>query len=202
MIFISVHAALLRAVPLYFDGSHSFIVQSSVLDVAYQVGSESQVLTVRATQILNDSRKWSNRISHLPGASTLLQAAYRILITQYPDSIPLLTAGLSSPFLLLQREAIARLDRISIAALETMLESLFILIQCHSSSTELRILAVTLVLKCSLRKFELPSALLEGLMREHRTTLIQPLRLALLPLIVRLRSQVSLRLGDIETTSF
>lgn len=186
---------------MYFDGSHSFILKSAFLDIVCYVGSDSKLLTVRATQILNDSRKWTDRIYNLPGASTLLQAAYQILIQRSPESIPLLSAGLSSPFLLLQRESIARLDKVNATILETMLQSLFILIQCRSSSTELRILGINLVLKCSLKELKSPIALLENLMDEHRTTLIEPLRLALLPLILRLRNQVRLVLTLISSNS-
>lgn len=197
------HAAVESlALPL-LERHHSFAVRTTYLSIArvcanYHFYRSSSLLDL-VHQELDASRSWPQSLSHLPSAENFVAAAFLLALTYEPTDSILVAAGLSAPFLEVQRLALAHLDVDNPAPSEdikalrrTLGPSLLALAESENDASECRITAIELLTRSEWS--EVDAGLRETvalLLKQYSSTVIVPLREALLPLISKLVSIVS-----------
>ena len=177
---------------------HSFSTRTTYVSILRVFA----ILTSLRPPALNDkihaeldlTRSWSISTAHLPSAENFVTALYLLALLYDPTNPILLSAGINSNFLSIQRETMAHLASIAgttdgIAVLESVSESLLAIALKEDEAGECRIAAIELLAGTSLlRTCEGVSGmrgLIGVLLERYRGSMIVPLKEALLPLIAR-----------------
>lgn len=201
--FMSVHAKLESLASILLDRRHSFAVRTTFLSIARVCASShayrsAAILDLAHTE-LDASRSWPQHLSHLPSAENFVAAAFVLAVTYEPADATLVAAGLAAPFLEVQRLALAHLEAdnespsTELQSLRIkLLPSLLTLTESETEASECRITAIELLTRSewSAEAGQLKETI-ALLIKQHSSTVIVPLREALLPLIAKLVSLVS-----------
>ena len=185
------------------DRRRSFAVRTTFLSIARVCASShtyhsSSILDLAHTE-LDASRSWPQHLSHLPSAENFVAAAYLLALTYEPFNVSLVAAGLAAPFLEVQRLALAHLqadEEAPSADLQSLrqdlLPSLVALAESDTAASECRITAIEVLTKSEwTTEVGQLQETVELLLKQHSSTVIVPLREALLPLIAKLVTSVS-----------
>lgn len=198
-----VHGKIETLASSLLDRRHSFAVRTTFFSIARVCASShsyrSSAILDLAHAELEASRSWPQHLSHLPSAENFVAAAFLLALTYEPTSTTLVAAGLAAPFLEVQRLALAHLDVDSDAPSQELqslrrelLPSLLQLAESENDASECRITAIELLTKLEWSAEDVSvQDTIEVLLKQHSSTVIVPLREALLPLIAKLVSTVS-----------
>ncbi|KAI5474356.1 DNA polymerase gamma subunit 1 [Pseudohyphozyma bogoriensis] len=174
---------------------HSFAVRTSFLSItrvcSITSGYRSSAILERAYIVLEGSRSAPPSAQHLPSSENHVTAAFLFALAHSPSSASLISAGLESHLLEVQRNALSQLELTDGDHQALLLETKPSLIGLASSSTvaaECRIMALNLLQESQWSTSDSCEALAVKLLEEHSTSPIVPLREALLPVIARLVS--------------
>ncbi|KAK4700043.1 thyroid adenoma-associated protein, partial [Phenoliferia sp. Uapishka_3] len=187
--------------PSILDRRHSYPVRSTFFNIARVNGQRSPQTFELAHAVLEESRSWDSNVSHLPGAETLVTAAFQFALTCDSDPKNLLAEGLETPFLSVQRAALAHIspvegEEVSICAAklsDSLRGSLIRLATSDQEASESRITALDLLVKANWKaEDEGVENVLVTLRKQHAETVIVPLREALLPLVARVADTIGL----------
>lgn len=147
-----------------------------------------------AHQELEASRSWTST-SHLPSAENFITACFSLVLLYDPSSTTLITTGLVSPFLSIQKETLDYLEATTRegSVSEEIAPSLIDLALSETSATECRVQAIGLLSSSDMviTSAEEDDTLISELISIHLLSVIVPLREALVPWIAHLISQVS-----------
>jgi hypothetical protein len=181
---------------------HSFAARTTYLSIARVCASSHAHRSASILDLvhleLEASRSWPQHLSHLPSAENFVAAAFLLALTYEPTEATLVAAGLSAPFLEVQRLALAHLDLENespsdeIRSLRRALVSqLLALAESEKGASECRITAIELLTRSEWSKDdERLEETIALLLKQHASTVIVPLKEALLPLISKLVSTV------------
>ncbi|KAK4050266.1 hypothetical protein OIV83_003587 [Microbotryomycetes sp. JL201] len=187
----SLHRAIEDLAPVLLNGKHSFAVGATLFDIARICatlhGFEPSAILEHAYAELDHARMWPRRTAHLPSAENFVAAAFSLALLDDGNMMMLLEAGLASPFLEVQRRALAKAEAVSRITLESIKQSLLRLALAEDVASECRIVALEQLLNVT---WDDETSVLDTnkalLIDRRRRTAIVPLREALLPLIARL----------------
>ncbi|KAM0786330.1 hypothetical protein ACM66B_001803 [Microbotryomycetes sp. NB124-2] len=185
------HGSIEKLAPMLLDGKHSFAVGATLFDIARICatlqGYRPTVVLEHAYKELESARSWPRRAAHLPSAENFVAAAFSLALLDDNNMETLLRAGLASPFLEVQRRALALSETAPTSTLQGLKADLLKLASADEAASECRIAALEQLLRVS---WDDDSAELESnktlLLERRERTAIVPLREALLPLIARM----------------
>lgn len=184
------------------SSQHSFSVRTTFIQIVSATsstgGQRPEKILDLAFSELEASRSWSAASRRLPSAENYIAATFALALLHDPRSTSLILGGLSTPFLEVQRKTLDYLvqeaqkeDLESQTFLQNFESTVLGLALSDSEASECRVSSLTLLEKMDWSGDVKIGEVLRSLMESHSSTVIVPLRDALLPFIGKLVSVVS-----------